>query len=246
MNNLYNLYNLFDKIWIFLWDLRYFIYSFLVILSIFIIIIFILIQIYLYKYIKRLFTRNCTASYHLTDKSRQKLDEFGDYKIKRVILIKYHINLFLNIFIHFTTILNYNITPEFPKHSGIILELELPYNTSKLLLIDKNPNIRLLDNFNIFSNTEYMSLNVEKPITLNEVVTKTKKIMGKKNFFSWNMLNNCQNFSLNILKTLHLSSNEANNFLNQKHLRSHLKKYREFYKLELFLINLNHLRCQIL
>ena len=181
------LYKFFDKLWTYIWNLRYFIFSLLLIFSIFIIFIIILITFYLYKHLKQLFTKFCTGTYNLTEQGKTTFNTYKHGKIKRVFLIKHHINIFYNLFVHLTNILDYNVIPEYPKHCSIILELELPCNISKLLLIDKNPNVRLLDNFYLLSNTEYMSLDIKIPITLKKLITITKKNMGKKNFFSWKM-----------------------------------------------------------
>ena len=83
------LYNFLDKIWLYLWDLRYFIYSILIMFSIMILCIIFVLFFYLYKHVKRLFTKICTGTYYLTDKNKQVLKSYGHGKIKRVYLNEY-------------------------------------------------------------------------------------------------------------------------------------------------------------
>lgn len=241
------LYNFLDKIWLYLWDLRYFIYSILIMFSIMILCIIFVLFFYLYKHVKKLFTKICTGTYYLTDKNRLTLKSYGHGKIKRVYLLKHEVNISTVLFGHLIRKLDYNTMPEYPKHCSIMLEVELPYKISKLLLIDKSPNIRIMDNFYISSNTEYMSLDVKSPITLNEMILNTKKIMGKKSFYRWNIYSgNCQNFCSNILKSLYLYSKNTSNFLNQKKFFSHIYKQRNFYNIELLITNLSNLIPQLL
>lgn len=85
-------------------------------------------------------------------------------------------------------------------------------------------------------NVETMEIKVDKDITINELLEKTRKRMGDSNFTSYSSRrNNCQDFLLNILSANGLSSQEYTKFIKQdlesvfNNLPSYAEKIADFF-----------------
>ena len=96
---------------------------------------------------------------------------------------------------------------------GLIVILE----NNKLFLIEKNEEVDITDKFASNKNVEYRDVNLKGlSLTMNEMMDKTIKKMGKKNFFDYTPLQyNCQNFTMNVLNANGLWNDEYKNFVFQ-------------------------------
>lgn len=152
-------------------------------------------------------------------KTQTIINKYGKYRIRRVFLTNTPINL---LYIYCTRIfLQFDLTSCF--HPSLIVELETTENnnTRQWIRIEKNEGIYLSDTFSILNNTELIPLKKQrgKKMTLLDLLEKTKNNMGTKTFYTWHILNNnCQDFIIELLKTMNILTNKVKNKLCQKNL----------------------------
>ena len=90
-------------------------------------------------------------------------------------------------------------------HVGVIVILKNSHNKLKMLKIDKmSTSIYIDENFKIESYKKIKNISINKnKYSLKELLDKTKKNMGKRNFFNWELkTNNCQHFIKNLVKSI--------------------------------------------
>lgn len=139
--------------------------------------------------------------------TRQILNEYGDYKIKEIYIVKEPLGKLLCTMLNALTLYEYKRISEENEdfiiyHASIIVKIKLPNNLNKFLLIEKNPTMNISEKFCINKLQNIKSIRIKK-YTLNKMLNTTNERMGNKKFFNWNFYkNNCQDFVKEILITL--------------------------------------------
>lgn len=139
-------------------------------------------------------------------KTKSIIDKYKDYKIIKMYYYKQNL---LDIFIFPINILTgykyYSYLNKFkPYHMGCILLLKNSDNKKKFLKLHKQHKIYILENFKINSCKKIKSVSIHKnKYSLKELLDKTKKNMGEKSFFNWEIKNNnCQHFVKNLIQII--------------------------------------------
>ena len=149
--------------------------------------------------------------YFLTDSytnyQKEILKKYGNYNVNKIYLVKNNAEVFNNFFSRLGLILadpksksflqNNNFT-----HHAMICKLKIN-KEYKFILIEKNSCLRIKLNFNIKENKILKSVKLDKKWKFKDLLNNTKKRIGKKKFFYWNICeNNCQHWIKEILITL--------------------------------------------
>jgi hypothetical protein len=172
-------------------------------------ILFVLLSYLILKFFKMTLDDNNILFYQYSKKCQKLLDLYGEYKIKKIYLVREPFSPLITFLLNVITFYKYNklITESqdnFPYHSSIIFEIELPNKMKKLLLLEKNNSINLRENFLINNSQQIKTLPLKnKKYTINSILNNTQKRLGNKKFFNWHVYkNNCQEFIKEILVTI--------------------------------------------
>ena len=156
------------------------------------------------------------------------LENYGDYPIKRIYLVRQPITKLIKLFLNIITLYKFDREMEkyiettkdsifFPYHSSIIIEVELPDRTRKNILIEKNNCIKFALNFRVYDNQDMRKLSLgKKNYTLKQIMEVTRKRIGNNDFFNWRITrNNCQMLVKDILVTLNKFTKKNKEFIFQ-------------------------------
>jgi len=165
--------------------------------------------------------------------SRKILEKYGDYPIKRMYLVRQPITRFTKTLLNIITLYKferemkkYIETNEsfFPFHTSIIIEVGLPNNNKKKIMIEKNNCIKLSLDFRIANNQDMRNISIrKKKYSLNTLLGQTQKRIGSNVFFNWHISrNNCQNLVKEVLVTLN-KFEKNKKFILQSEIFNHLK-----------------------
>jgi hypothetical protein len=171
--------------------------------------IFICFSYFVFKLFKSNIEDNNIFYYNYSKKSKNTLDLYGDYKINKLYLVKQNVGDVTKKLLNFFTLYKYDKTINDVEnsllyHILIIVEIQLPNNKNKLLLLEKNNCINLCEKCNIHNFHNIKKLNIKnKNYTLKQIMNDTKNRIGNKKFFNWSMFkNNCKKFVKEILITI--------------------------------------------
>jgi hypothetical protein len=94
-------------------------------------------------------------------------------------------------------------------------------------------------NFKIYENQDKLKINIKgRNFTINKLLEITEKRIGKHNFYNWEIFkNNCQQFSLEILKSINKKNKKNTKFIDQMHFLKTMENNFYGYKFFLFCIN---------
>lgn len=193
--------------------------------------------------------KNIIDNVHFIDyspKSRKNIEMYGNLPIKNVYIVRESISNVVCLLLNILTFNNYSkqiqeyskeIEDEyfFPKHTYLILDIEMPNKSIKKITIDKNPQLSISLRLKLWDNTELLKLNVKrKGITLRELLDETKVRIGCDRFFNWNIYtNNCQYFTCELLSTMRLRKRRCIEFVDQDEFKKRFIVLGEF-KLHVF------------
>jgi len=112
----------------------------------------------------------------------------------------------------------------FPFHTSIIIEVGLPNNNKKKIMIEKNNCIKLSLDFRIANNQDMRNISIrKKKYSLNTLLGQTQERIGSNVFFNWHISrNNCQNLVKEVLVTLN-KFEKNKKFILQSEIFNHLK-----------------------
>ena len=154
----------------------------------------------------------------LSPSIRKLLEQVGNEKITSIKLFRKPISL--SSFAKFIGALKG--TPyDFLLHLGLIL--------NNKYLLDKQEVIHF-ERSGVPSGSETLDVNVDKDLTINDLLEKTRKRMGDSNFTSYSAKrNNCQDFVQAVLSANGLNSPEYSQFIKQdlQQVFENLPKYSE-------------------
>lgn len=153
----------------------------------------------------------------MPEKSQKVLNKYKDKNIKSIKIYREPIDKKIQSFLNFLSLGQYNKAKEISNfddlyHLYAILELEDGSN----ILLEKNENIYIRDDYKKNPNSENINITINKSINLDELLYNTEKKAGKFDFYQYNAkTNNCQDFLLMVLKSNDLLNDEAKKFIKQ-------------------------------
>lgn len=203
-------------------------------------ILWVIISYYIFKWFK--LSVDAEYLYHdkYTDTCKNILDDFGDYSIKRVYVVRKPVLFFMKILINIITFNKFNIELEkirkeikdenfLPQHPFIVIEIELPDKSRKQIKIEKINRIRITTDFDVYHKQTMYKIHVKKNYTLKKLLNKTRKRIGDKSFYNWGIYkNNSQEFVKELLITLKRLCKKNENFVCQSEMREMPTKFTDF------------------
>ena len=170
-------------------------------------------------------------SYKYNNISTKTLNNYGGKTIISMSVYRTPIQNFINLFLNLISLGKFNEAKSkynFDKlfHLALVCVVD-----GKNIIVQKNEVVDINTNFKITDDTETMPVSLGgRNLTLNEILNKTKDVMGHDLFFQYNSYNNnCQIFIQNILNSNNLNTPLINNFVKQdtEELLNELPKYNE-------------------
>lgn len=147
-----------------------------------------------------------------SNKALNILHHNGSQRIKEMKIFRYPLNNALHKAVEIASGGASKIYYDQLFHLGLVMLLE----NDKMVLVEKNEEVEVTDTFSPNKNTDVMPVQLNKDITLHELMEKTQKYMGNKNFFDYTPLQyNCQNFVMNVLKANGLWKEDYKDFVYQ-------------------------------
>lgn len=140
------------------------------------------------------------------EKNRSYIKIFGAYKIKRMYVAKEKVRKLYHILFKVLTFNTIDRALEecdqkIPYHSVIYLELENEMGDKKNIRLEKHYDVDLIV-VDDLPGLDKIKVKVKKGMSLKDLLRETEERIGEKNFFNWHICeNNCQNFTIEILKT---------------------------------------------
>ena len=201
-----------------------------------IILIILVISYYIIKYLEINVVNDiyfCNYNYNI--KSNELLQKYGDYKINKIYLIKNPINNFNFGLLNLITFYNFEkalaiIKEKFkkkyvPYHISLIIEINLPNNKTKFLLVEKTSYVNITENIHLNEKNVIKTINLSKnKFTWNSILNETQKRIGDNKFFNWSIYkNNCSVFIKEILITSGLFNKSNIKFINQQKFVKHVR-----------------------
>ena len=221
-----------------------FIITIIILFSIWFIIYFVVFVICSYFFLKLLIISieyNNLFFNQYNKKCQRIIDEYGNYKIKKIYLVRHPLANLSNLWLNIITLCDYNkylseSEENHPYHPALIFEIKNDYKT-KFLLLEKNYyRINICETLLINNINDFKKVPISKnKFTLNKILKVTRKRIGKYKFFNWNIYeNNCQTFTKEILITLNSYTKEYKDFILKDKI---LKKFYSPSDLTIRLIN---------
>jgi len=183
----------------------------ILIISILLFLIFSFVIYKIYHYVNNIIVNNVTNYSDFEPECKKILNEYKNYKIKHIYLVKENFvnNELINDYI--IRILKYLLNSKIDIKNGrkdachtyIILALSINKNEYKFIKLNKNKKLTILKNITINDSINLYYYRVKKQITFNELIEEAKKTYGVKNFYNWDFKNfNCNDLSDLFLKIL--------------------------------------------
>jgi len=187
---------------------------------------------YVLKWLKKNIDRDVYYLNEYNSYSRKILEKYGDYPIKRMYLVRQPITRFGKTILNIITLYKFEREMKkyietnasfLPFHTSIIIEVELPNNMRKRILIEKNNCIKLSLGFKIANNQDMRNISIrKKKYSLNTLLGQTQERIGSNVFFNWHISrNNCQNLVKEVLVTLN-KFEKNKKFILQSEIFNHL------------------------
>ena len=201
-----------------------------------IIIFFLVVSYYIIKYLEINVVKDIYfCNYNYNKKSQELLQKYGNYKINKIHLIKNPITNFSTLLLNIITFYNFekvltNINEIFkkkyvPYHISLIIEINLPNNKTKFILVEKTSYVNITDKIHLNDKNIIKTINLSKnKFTMNSILKETQERIGDSKFFNWSIYkNNCSVFIKEILITLGLFNKSNIKFINQQKFVKHVR-----------------------
>ena len=156
--------------------------------------------------------------YKYNKRCEQILEEYGDWKINKVYLLRRPISKLVSLCFNIISLFQYNKAisesqDNYPYHLAIIFEIKRK-NKIKLLVLEKTNIINICDSFLINKTHDLINVPIKKVFKIKKILDTTQQRMGAKEFFNWNLdKNNCQKFIKEILITIGQYTNKYHEFI---------------------------------
>lgn len=203
-------------------------------------VLWVVISYYIFKWFKLKVDAEYLYYDKYNDTCKNIMDEFGDYSIKRVYVVRKPVLFFMKILINIITFNKFNMELEkirtdikdenfLPQHPFIIIEIELPDKSRKQIKIEKINRIRITTDFDIYHKQTMHKISVKKKYTLKKLLTKTRKRIGDKSFYNWGIYkNNSQEFVKELLITFKSLCKKNEDFVCQTEMTEMPTKFTDF------------------
>lgn len=190
---------------------------------IFSIILFIAVTYIIFKKVKSNIDNSGILFYQYNKKSQTTLEKYGDYKIKKIYLIRQPFTKVMTLLLNMITFHNYNKIIKnsdiCPYHTLLVFEIKLPKNKRKFILLEKNNSINICENFTVQNTQDMKFINIKNKnkTTINKILSTTKERIGVTNYYNWNLFtNNCIKFIKEILITTGNYNNSCKEFIQEE------------------------------
>ena len=170
-----------------------------------------------------------------SNSSKSTIKKFGDLPIVGLEVVRTPILKVLDRIINLISFGKFNKLKEKYGFDDLFhLQLVSKVNMNghfKNVVLEKNEVINVSTNVATKNTSQMISVPVNRPITINELLNNARQKVGDAKFFLYDpFLNNCQNFILDLLNSSGLSNNSIDSFIKQdvskiaEGLPSHVKK----------------------
>ena len=197
--------------------------------------ILVVVCYFVLKFLKLSIDDNNIFFYKYNKKCQKILNDYGDCKINNLYLVRQPIGKSIQFIFNLLTLFNYKSeSPEkYSCHPSLLFELKKGKHI-KFIVVEKNNCVNIADSFIMSKLHEIKKIKPSKSYTLNAILQETQSRVGNHTFFNWNLFkNNCQEFTKEILITLHQHTPEYNTFI----VRDKLIKYFEPSELNMHVVN---------
>ena len=179
----------------------------IVLIIIFASIIYIIFIYYIIKWLKNNIDYESFFNYEYNKKTKQILEKYGDYHIKKVYLVKEECGILSRLLINIETLHN-NLLMQ--NNTSLIFEVIMPNKLTKYILLEKKSYVNLSSNFYIKEEQEINQIKQikriqleKKKLTIKSILKDTQDRIGDEKYFNWHIFkNNCQSFTNELLKTI--------------------------------------------
>lgn len=164
--------------------------------------IWLLTTFYCYKFVKNTLKTSTTNYLDFDKNSKDILNTYKDYNVDRIYVYKEPLSKFNNYLVSIFKRLNH-IKEDISDlcHCYIIFEVKKD-GYKKLIKIDKLQKTAITDELIIIKNSEFISFELKQQIKFKNLINKTIKSYGKKNFFNWDAnKSNCVDIINEFFKT---------------------------------------------
>lgn len=154
----------------------------------------------------------------LNNISTQTLEKFGNNIIKSMEIARTPLNNILEGALNTLSLGKFN---ELKKKYGYdkMFHLSLIVDVGEKVIIEKNEVVNiepLSQSKTLNKNSEFLQVPINKNITLNELIEKTRQYMGNTKFYDYSAFeNNCQNFIISVLESNAILTNKEKDFILQ-------------------------------
>jgi hypothetical protein len=161
-----------------------------------------------------------TARQSFSKHSKKILDEFGNCPIILLNVYRKPIFKLINQVLNFISIGKWDkfrgkLAYDKLYHLSLVATIKCN-NKIKNVIIEKNEIINISTEYPTSEYTEIYPIDINKYLTINDMLDNALKYMGKNNFYHYDPFkNNCQSFIKNILISNGLDSKEAEDFIYQ-------------------------------
>ena len=154
----------------------------------------------------------------MPDKSQKIFEKYKSNIIKKIEVYREPIQKNIQTFFNLISLGKYNEAKKNGNYDDLYhLYMILTLDNNKKVLIEKNENVYIRDEYDKNPDTEKIDIDLDnKNIDLDTLLYNTEKSIGKFKFYQYNAkTNNCQDFLINIFKSNNLDKKEYNDFIKQ-------------------------------
>lgn len=160
----------------------------------------------------------------MSKKSQDVLDKYKDVNIKSIKVFREPIQSSIQSFLNLVSLGKFNEAKKNANFDNLFhLYMVLKLDNGTDILIEKNENIYIRDDFNKSKDNESIDIDISdkklskgSTMNLDTLLYNTEKLMGKFYFYQYNAKsNNCQDFLMNILKANGLADKKYSDFIKQ-------------------------------
>lgn len=148
---------------------------------------------------------------------REWLEKNGEKSIRKLIVARYPIASWINKMFNWITFGKWNqAKKKYGFDEFFHLSMIIEYGDGEKIRLEKNQTIEIHKDVSMKEHEQRLEVVVPRIITINDMLNRTIKMMGKSNFFRYDsMRNNCQYFVRGLLVSIGLYSPTVKNFLFQ-------------------------------
>jgi len=144
---------------------------------------------------------------------RNTLKKNGDELVKKITIVRTPVESFVQ---NLMQVISFGKFKQAVKKTGYDDMFHLSLIINDKYTLDKQEVVKLVKSNRIPKNAQIVSMDVDKYLTLSQLVDDTKKKMGDDKFSNYSAKsNNCQDFLLNVLTANKLNAGSLDEFIKQ-------------------------------